>query len=683
MANSSPTMRAAWRSPKGHIGQYRPAQLVEVRRGVMDKLYQPFTFLNGTKEKFGTIAKGEHNSAPWQGEWRPTGDWAELPNVQVVDMQQSFDANGVRTATISVENIVAVEWAGLVGTLHLIRRGYLSPLYGWAMAGRAKSRLAYVTNEWLNVLNGGYQVRVKQGFGTNLSPRFVGLIDDTDITIDPDVITITCRDFGQMLTDQRVFGWNKAREIKPPVIFADRRRSMNVKKVGSAAAASSTAGGHPASAVQRQGHADFWQSQGHDDDGVTEWVEIHLPAGTYEDFWLWPKYSGMELYISVYARGAKVDGAPVADGWINRSSGDMVPGANGGHTYVKHLNAVANTGYMRKLGFSLECGNGTVIRCSFRRLQFDKSTRDYRAGVNRMVAYRLEGLKKEAKIKHWILIDDASEIVKWVFMWAGFHEWEVEDFGTSIVDPMPFHQTTFLIDIVSHMEEQGDFHFFMGGPSDHPDSIGVPIFRSSRAVNPGQATVEEVRDTDLLTGVEPKFTKEPLSYIIRVRGKSVPKGKGGKALGEDSSKRHQGVYLPPWSGAHHSVLSGHYTPGFPDRLSGVRKHVVHTDTKMTSNDACQKMAVLIAIQEALGWATCVVEIPGDPGFGLDEHLSVIDTTTGMNSRLWLASIHSTFTAGQTVEWKVDLGGSFIDTPDMVALQHDHKALRDRVLNEAP
>lgn len=666
-----------WKSGQ-HVGPAKPAQTVRVRRGVMDKLYQPFGKLGGgSMGDFGFIQDSKHNAQPWQGAWRNTGDWIELPNVSSVEITQSTEDDGVATATIVIENVIAKAYVGLAGTYHAVRRGYLSPFLGFAVIDRIKRRADWSeqANEWLNVLNGGYRVLVEQGYGDALDKSFTGLIDDCDIDVNPDTITITCRDFGQFLTDQRVFGHNKAREILPPVIFQDRLKADNTKPVGAKAKASDAMKGHPASAVLQKGTQRQWISTGSEDAAVTRWVEITLPKGRYDTYWLYIWGAGASEYVSLNVKGATVDDVPVPDGWLDVGKGD-VPGDNGGVPFVVYNARTSHGGKVRNLGFELEC-QSAVLRISFRNIPYWPVTGDHRIGVARLAGY-LRKRKKEAKQKHWILVDDAADVVKWVLMWAGFHEWEVESTGVRLSKPLVFHQSDFLVQIIQFMKQQGEFIFFMKPPSGHDDSIGVPVFRRSRIMQPSEPLFE-VSDRDILTDAQPKWTKENLSYIIRTRGRALSKTQpGGTTLGEDRTRRVQATYLPPWSGAHHDVATGQYDHSFlglTDRLSGLRKHRTIYDNLIRTEDEAMMMCVLAAIQECLASYTMTVELPGNPHVTLDEHLGVIDQPSGVNSKLWTASLHSTFTAGTDAEWKQTVGGALTDTPDMAQLAIDFLKVR--------
>jgi hypothetical protein len=660
-----------WKTGK-HVGPAKPSCLVRIQRGVIDHAYQPFEFLGGGTENFGYIEGSAHSAAPWQGFWRATGDWLELPNVKSVERTKTLDENGVGRVTVGIENVIYQAIVGVTGIYHGMRRGFLAPWFGLSTIGRPASDEQL--NEWTNVLNGGYRIEVHEGYGDEMQRTFVGLIDDTDAVSTPATITLTCRDFGQTLTDQRVFGWNKAREIKSPITFADASYKYKESKVSSGAEASSTRAGHPVVNVTKQ-DSSRWVSQFHNDPGVTEWVQVRLSAGVYEEFYLDPAYPGLETYLCVYAHGddCTIDGEHLDAGWVAVGEG-LVPGDNGGNPFIRKWNG-SSEGLKRSLGHKLKLGDNSILRIAFRNLYDDPDISGYDvhvyvAGARRLLGYK-RTLDPDKKTKGWIFVNDGSDVVKWAYMWAGFHEWEVESFGAPLAHPIVFHQGNYLVDIVKHMEQDGAFAHFMGQPSEDEDSIGVPTFRATRALASPQPGMIEIRDKDLLTGLQTKFTKENLGYVLRARGKEK-KGEG-VWLGEDLTERFQATYFPPWSGAHHSLLTGEYDHNLVgiDRLAGMRKHVVHADVNLASEDECMMACLLIAVQQALTAFTGTATLPGYPGLELDEQLSIIDSATGTNTRMWINSITSTFTAGEDASYLTSVGGVMIDTPDLVLLAVDY------------
>lgn len=638
--------KARWRS-RNHVGPAKPTVVVKVRRGYMARDHRPFTMLNGSSPEFGFIQGSKYNERPWQATWVNTGPAITVPNVSSVTRQKSLEGKGIEVATIVVENIVFAQLTGAAGIFHAIKRGYLSPWQGFVGLGRVFA--GEPKNEWYDVLNGGYRVDVWEGYGDELVHVYAGLIDDTDTHVRPDEITLTTRSFGLMFSDSRVFGWNKPAEIPSPIVFADRNQAFRVSKKSGGAAASTERSGYPARAVSAASDS-AWISGGHTTPGNTEYIEIRLPRGRYAEFYLRPRYAGMSAYLSIFARNAKVDGASVSDGWLGAGS---VPGANGGNQFVKLYDALSEEGMVRRLPFTLDCGDNTILRISFRNLQLSSETGDYRAGAERLIGYQ-QNPNDVKRSKHWIIVDDAADVLRWVFMWAGFKEWKIENFGVRLKEPMTFHQADFLQSIIDHMLEQGDFVFFVAAPSGDADSLGVPTFVRKGALKSAARVREEVRHSDLVTGLETKFTKEPLSYITRVRGKFDKKG---SALGEESAKRVMAVYRPPWS-------------GIDGRLNRVIKHTVYTNEGLETQGEVDIAAVLIAVNEALASYGGSCEMPGYP-WDCNEQISVIDAPSGTNTRMWVHTVNSTITTGEQAAYTVTLEGAMLDTPDTQALIADY------------
>lgn len=250
-----------------------------------------------------------------------------------------------------------------------------------------------------------------------------------------------------------------------------------------------------------------------------------------------------------------------------------------------------------------------------------------------------------------IQVLDVSEMVKIVLRWAGFQEWDVEEAGVSLAGRFVVNRSNYLIDVITAACEQTGFVFFLADPSDG-DSQGVPTFRrDATVIREPAAIAAEVKDTDLITDHRAKLSSTPRGYIIRVRGKTSRVY--GEPLGGDSVERVMFVYRPPWTEDNH--------------MAGIIKHVTHTDFKLRHTVACRAGCYLIAIAEALEAVTSVVELPANPIVELDDQVGILDTATGVNSRLWVASRTSSFVAGERVSWTMTLTGALIDSPYLVEI----------------
>jgi hypothetical protein len=688
MASVSALFRAAWRSGL-HVGANRPTQVVRIRRGEFRRAYAPWS----GDDVQATIPRTD-DANPWQATWTPLDAWRELPNVVEVNLEQDFDNNGVTSGTVQIDNVVYAEDVGVAGTFHRILRGFLAPLRGYRDPFTPNRAPAMASNEWFRYLNSACQIEVWQGYGDERVRTFTGLIETLDLRSLPDQVTISARDFGQACTDQHLLGYCKdPHGSRKPTVFADRRAAENTHREGTAGPgdASSSLAGNPARYVADAANdTTAWISANQLSPNHTEYVQIRVPAGRYESIYLHPGYDGMECYVSVFARSknvrtpshaCRVDGVDVADGWLDLAAGDLVPsgltGSNGGHHYVKRYPNVGHAGHYRPFGHVLELGDDSVIRVSFQSLREVRNDGRvvFRAAVRRLIAIRRE-VKKEAAKNAWILVDDYSDVVKVVLRWAGFKEWDVESTGVGLVgasgedNKLTFHNGDTLIDVIKKVQEITNYCFFMGDPSGSNDSdasIGVPVFRTPNVIGLNNAVVEQVRDTDLLTGMAVKWANVTLPEIIYVRGKPTPSGVHGSRgpgrpavvgvpLAEDDTRRYQASYRPPWTKR--------------DATGGVIRHFVKTYNNLQSAKECLVAARYIALNGALQSLTGIIEIPGNPGIGLDDVIGVVDTGTGTNTRLYVASRSSVFRAGEETSWKMTLGGSLIDSPDVQEIAAD-------------
>jgi hypothetical protein len=658
MADVNQTIFERWFSRK-HVGVARPQLIVGIRRGHFVRKYQHHTFLDGSSEQVGSIY-GESPRSPWWPKWTPTEDYQFVPAVRSVELHKSLQNNGLMNATISIDNTGVDPRIGVMGRLfRIFKKGALSPYWGYRAHGRPSQGITPDTR-WFEKLDSEAQITVWEGYGDGIgtTKTFTGLIDGPiDMTSQPAVMTINARDFGQMLTDAFVFGNNKSPQVHPPVTFVDRRSSDNTEAVSGGASASSERPGFPATNVSDLHSSTAWESDGHPDRNVTEWVEIHLPRGRYETFYMFPQYAGMEMFLSIYARGTspKMDGSSIpTNHWVDTGLGD-VPGAFGGFPYIKRWENIDADAHHRTMNHTFILGENSTLRLSFRNLGASTDAdgnRTYRAGVKRLAGVK-RTQKAEVAKKHWILVDDPSDIVRIVLRWAGFREWEVENYGWRLKKPITFHQGDKLIDMIQRMATYGAFTFFMGDPTSHDLSTGVPVFRYNHARAGAPILMVTATDADLLTAASAKVDKGAQANVIRARGK---RSKHGRMLGEDTTRRFQALYFPPW-----------YRNG---RTSGKLRHEVMYDNLLDSNEQCMVACCLIAFQMALASAEVVVQLAGYPAFDIDDQVAVMDRGTGTNSRVYIVERSSTHTTGKEATWRMTLTGGLLDTPDVQEVVRD-------------
>lgn len=691
-------MRSRWQSGD-HVGAAKPVVRAYVRSTRLKRAYRQVQ----ADEVYCSIPglpKGLGPKDIWKGIWDPKSEWMRLPNILGFKVEQDFEANGVATATIDIDNVAMVETTGVNGIYRRIQRGYYAPFRGHDPQGKRPP--VAEKNEWYDMLNDkSTEIMVVGGYGDVVFPLFNGLINDDDLVSHPDRITITARDAGQVLTDQQVFVNAKVRHVKDPITFCDRLQADNTEDVGHAADASDwTPGAHPKWVLDDL-NSTRWRSQPRDNDhpGDMPWVQIGLPNGRYESFKIRPTWGGMGCYVAIKARdlnapgghGARkhVDGTQYADNeWIDEGNGN-IPGTS--IPWVKHidtLRAGENVYMLPDNGYDL--GDDSIVRLYFDDLEYSvvKGTKQlaYHAGVDTFQGVRRR-LSEAAKREDWILVDDLSDVVRTVLQWAGINEWEVETTGVRLKDKAVFNRGNFLIDIINAAAEQVGYIFYIKPPESfdednlddmsEQESMGIAIFRQNHAMRRQSKTrdpVERIHEDALLQGIQARFTDEPLAYNIRVRGKQKKETKGGRTLGGDDTARWMYVYRPPWS---RDATFGPNQNNY--RNANIKRYWVSHDNRLRNLDECKVMALLIAFQMALESATAVCEFPAMPTIHLDHQIGVFDTGTGLSTRIWIANKHLEYQGGEQAQFKMSIGGSLIDLPDITRVRKElTRAIEDDI-----
>lgn len=125
-ADVSDAFMSRWRS-MDHIGPARPYCEVWVRRGRLERTWHEGTW---PPPQFGQQF-GKAITHQWYPDWTAIDNWTQLQGIYEVDLDQSFDNNGITTATVTADNVQWVQANGPNGAYHQRQRGYLWPWYGW------------------------------------------------------------------------------------------------------------------------------------------------------------------------------------------------------------------------------------------------------------------------------------------------------------------------------------------------------------------------------------------------------------------------------------------------------------------------------------------------------------------------------------------------------------------------
>lgn len=668
-----------------HVGDARPALRVFVRKGHLERHYkrkpddEVFCFVPGLKGP----------NFVWYAEWVADSDYVEVPNVKEVKGDQDYNQNGIEQVTMTLDNIGMIEQTGNMGALfHMMERGYYSPQRGGKPSEVGVA--AGTKNEWFDRWKDkGTQIAIVAGYGEAAFPLFVGLVDNVSLGSRPDTLTVTARNMGQFLTDQHTFEDAKNLWIKDPITFCDRQLADNLENAVSSANAKSEKPGNPARFATDEDEDTTWLSQGYGNEDGQDYIDFPLPEGRYEDFDLLA-LAGLTCFVSVYATNPHsgvargTDGHNYGAGWINAGVG-TVPGQS--IPYVQRLANVkerkARYG-IKQGGGGFIVGDGSKVRLWFTKLAKVPSDNGrgttYRAGVKECEIFNRTRIEA-AKSEHWILVDDVSDIIKTVLQWVGLTEWEVESVGVRLKNKIVFDRQTFLIDIIKKIAEETSFIFYVKPPeefdvddlsADNPTnlSMGIAIFRQQSSMKQRPLDrVESVQDSNLLSAVQANFDANVLAQSIRVRGKAVGARKVGQdrsihALGADPTLRYQYSYRPVWA---RKSSSG---------AANLRRHELHYDWRIRSEYECKVACLIIAFRMALESAKVEIELPLWPLLHLDHWILMRDTGTGLSTRVWIATRSWTYTSGEQVQFKMNLGGSLLDINDV---QETRREL-ERLLN---
>ncbi len=277
-------------------------------------------------------------------------------------------------------------------------------------------------------------------------------------------------------------------------------------------------------------------------------------------------------------------------------------------------------------------------------------------------AYTVRREALEGPVESRILVNDISDIVRSCLRWAGFKGWEVENAGTGLASDFIVDSSMSLMDVINTVKNQTGFTFFITEPRDDSDDldIGYPVFRNTRLLEQYTAPTEFIDDSLLLTDAKLKQSNLDDRSVITTVG-SVPPSLVDPVAG----------YLPV-AGDLTSDGSITFTYRFPifSTYAGVIRPIRHTDPLYVTFSDVQFAAILIALQIALAKYTATLDLPANPGIGIDTLQSVIDRVQGINSRVYVSNRTQEMQFGPSGYWTMELGGALVDTPEIDAVVGD-------------
>lgn len=284
---------------------------------------------------------------------------------------------------------------------------------------------------------------------------------------------------------------------------------------------------------------------------------------------------------------------------------------------------------------------------------------------------------------NWVIVNDATDIVRCALRWCGFKEWEIEDAGVQLKTAYPVDRSSSWMDVVNTVASDLGYVFFIAEPTSDDLSIGVPIFRKQSVLRTTSPQPIYINST-MLTDVEPTHDNSNDRFIIRVRGRFATRKQGGRPIiGGDQSTDGQVLY------------TFQYWPPWMPKMAGIIKQLTYYNIGsngvlgFSSVQQCMVACLLIAVQIALGRDTATIECPAAPNFGLDNMAYVDDgEASGIVSRLYITGRTSTMTIGgdgsstsssgntagsddTEMLWSTQLMGSLVDNPEWEHIVSDY------------
>ena len=412
---------------------------------------EPYWGLNKTASAY-----AEGNRGPYR--WFQKADdsqWeVEVPNIQSIEISRDID-QPVASCTIRMYN----QWHNLNAEIpelvtQLGKPGYFwfergkagtDPLNRWnqspATGGVTRSGAAAIDDgqpfSWTNVLVPNALIRTYQGYGGhglsidaalashNLTRTGVWMID-TVVAGTDGMLTLTCRDMGRLLMNQRVFpplvpdylypldyypdgsfafdspweppltGTGVTSVSRGVIPVAGHGSSLGIRYNGDPLSNPVIDGHYVTDAKDNNPKTWSWSAASPNPDDNTEyWEFTTLPVGgttaaSCSEFTLYPWGGGYTMYVSIYESGAWVPHADPAVG--NLTPHVKVDGSNdiiGGYPYVATYPIPhAEPGHERPLTFDLpRAYNMQSIRITLRHNKL--STGGYRCGIRDIVCLKV------------------------------------------------------------------------------------------------------------------------------------------------------------------------------------------------------------------------------------------------------------------------------------------------------
>lgn len=683
------SMTAAWRSGE-YVGDRRPIVRATVSHCHMAlsnyTLTSTYKRIAITNSNITTVtASGSID--PMHGEriaqtyadflWENAGQPApmEIPNIKSLSWTRSISSD-IAEMTLVIRNTLPLGTGETSAPGEFEKPGALWPTHG---ASKFSSRWRHTTNAWFGKLMPDNVIRTYEGYGTDgftvppegdshLVLTGVWLIDKVESSAITGDMTITGRDMGRLLLEQRVFApviptqfmpltwrsWDQKVLIGSTTVNKGRLKTTpthsSVEPWGL-----SSVGGHTLGDAFDGDGSTFWLSIGNDRPSrryAFEWIECHV-TGDVSEVRFTPKKHGYKAYISL-----KVGGVWIGDDTIPYHS-DGVGINNADIKY--HTSTLVSDEREQRVSFKT-VKNVTDVRITFGNLQYFPSPEPYhyRAGIRDVKVFGeavVHGTKNvpltpgPAGANPGRCVD-FTDIIKLCCAWAGLFYKTTGSFkwsnGTTHAAPLSRPDTATLghgvpgavwgdfestgtappldigaigefdkktlMDVVSYVRDIVGYLFLIdeSGAAQWrlPNIFNLGNVKSGLSATPGR--------TKSMVTIDEKTAISDLTATI------------------DSANVREGIWTGDVAGKFAVIR-----PGWNPNPTGMRRMSGWTDQYFASLNESRVMGDMLALRMLFEYRKDRIEIAANPAIQIDDQVRVYERTTNEGYVNYVGGITST------------------------------------------
>lgn len=637
---------------------------------------------------------GDFTSVPFA-----TGGGAprELPNVKSIKWDRSVDTD-VATCTIEFlnSNPIITGQIPFNSATPATDPGHFSP----GRTAEVAAQFGQLTTGWANMLVPDNILRTYQGYGQdlNVAPEVdphlaqtgMWMIDTVAMSALGATITVTARDIGRKLLDERIdplicpaegtrllyphldFPPRFASMDRIPVYKTSRGKPVTLKYDYSsswddAPGPNGLIHGHRASDAFDGNPSTYWLSVRNPQPtkgAAFEWIQGKCPKSTISEVRYRAKGKRYMVWLSVQVNGVW-QGAKT----IPYDPNSWFAGPNGSNIkYSAFAISSATSGAESVIRLPKPISGVTKVRLTFSNLNYFDYPGEwkFRSAMYSMTAYTPTTTVKTGTAEHPDTnYKDYTDIVKLFLAWGGYwwprngQQWRTNGALVDMHTPANARDDKYLKNgrIWGDLEQTGTFgpnpipaEEFMHKPImeginyiksivgflGYTDETGGFVWRAPNIYGLGNMVGGKVSqsfvtlDENVLLELNSTLTSKNLREWVFVNNASDDRAAGAK--------------------------------GFVPNPTGLRRTTGWSDSHFASNAEAQVAADMVAIRQMLTYHTCQWKIPGYPGISIDDQVRLRESSTSENYYHYVQGISSTWdSTSNGGAWEYQITSNWLGT----------------------